>query len=102
MLRELKGSKPVSSVAFTPDGTILAVGSEDWSVRLWQVTDGTLLDPSLIQTGGVLRLALSPDGRILAAGNQDDSLELWQVSARTLLAAPQKHQGWIRSVAFIQ
>ena len=59
---------PVHSVAFSPDGQILASGSIDNTVRLWLVSDGTLLRTLEGHTGSVLSVAFSPDGQTLASG----------------------------------
>jgi WD40 repeat protein len=54
---------PVTSIAFSPDGTTLASGSLDGSVRLWQLPGGAL---ATTFAGGGRALAFSPDGTWLA------------------------------------
>lgn len=61
-------SGPVKSVAFNSNGSILASGSEDGSVKFWDVSTANLKDTLKGYTGG--RLAFSVDGRRLAAGMQ--------------------------------
>lgn len=78
LLQTLKGhANAVDSVAFSPDGKLLASGCEDSSIRLWRVEDGKLL--RTIQgfqgySGPVRGIAFSPDGQILAAA---DSFNVW-------------------------
>ncbi|MFD1499960.1 WD40 repeat domain-containing protein, partial [Streptosporangium lutulentum] len=60
----------VHSVAFSPDGTILATGSRDETVRLWDVA-GRETIATLGHKGLIWSVAFSPDGTILATGSSD-------------------------------
>ena len=68
---------PVHSVAFSPDGQTLTSGSRE-TVRLWRVSDGTLLRILEGHTDWVLSVAFSPDGQILASGSEDKTVRLWK------------------------
>ena len=91
------------SVAFSPDGRILAVGSADNRVRLYDVAD--LARPVLLghpltgPTGYVYSVAFSPDGRTLAAGVTDGTVWLWHVTdpARPTLGRD-AHRSWLDAV----
>ena len=71
-LHRLEGhTKPVSNVAFTPDGKLLASSSADTTVRLWDVKTGQSRKPlaSLLRYGFAC-IAISPDGKKLISCEQ--------------------------------
>src|SRR5262249_33009376 len=77
----------VGSVAFSPDGKALASGSEDRTVRLWDVATGKETASLMGHEGVVHSVAFSPDGKALASGGgkfkrgewPSGELKLWEV-----------------------
>ncbi|WP_030925155.1 WD40 repeat domain-containing protein [Streptosporangium amethystogenes] len=64
-------------VAFSPDGKLLATGSIDKSVKLWDVAGRNTVATLTGHTDWVYSVAFSPDGKTLATGSLDDSVKLW-------------------------
>ena len=88
----------VRSVAYSPDGSTLATGSVDSTVRLWEVATSTLRN-TLQHTSDVTSVAFSPDGNTLATGSGDGTVRLWEVATSTLRNTL-GHTRCVNSVAF--
>ncbi|MBN4005082.1 NB-ARC domain-containing protein [Nostoc sp. LPT] len=90
----------VSSVAFSPNGKLLATGDADGKTYLWQVDDGKLLFTCIGHSSWVKSVAFSPDGQTLASGSDDQTVKLWDVRDGKCLKTLNGHSNWVRSVAF--
>ena len=76
----------VRSVSFSPDGTLLASGSDDVSIKLWDVASRQNIATLEGHTGRVRSVSFSPDGTLLASGSDDVSIKLWDVAKRQNIA----------------
>ena len=87
-------------VAFSPDGTKLASGGIDMTVRLSDTTGN--MDSMTLQkhTGPTNALAFSPDGKMLASGSTDKTVQLWDATTGEPLATLTGHINGITALAF--
>jgi WD40 repeat protein len=100
----------VSAVAISPDGLILASGSSDKSIKLWDLQTGDLLHTfagrSLWFGNGhsdrISALTFSPDGQTLISGSDDSTIKLWNVSTRKLIDTLPGHGWLIAAIAISQ
>ncbi|MEC4886990.1 MAG: NB-ARC domain-containing protein, partial [Scytonema sp. PMC 1070.18] len=90
----------VLSVAFSPDGKILALGDTNGEIRLYQVSDWKQLLSCKGHTNWVVSLAFSPDGRTFASSSIDYAVKLWDASTGECLQSLQGHKSEVWSVAF--
>ncbi len=80
-------SRGVESVAFSPDGTKLASGSWDTTIRLWDVRTGKGTHTLAGHRDSVRSLVFSPDGLTLASRGRDEMIRLWDVDTGEPLRA---------------
>ncbi|PLZ33454.1 hypothetical protein CBP28_03635, partial [Fischerella thermalis WC559] len=90
----------IMSVAFSPDGKLLAAGDSNGEIHLWQVADGKQLLILRGHANWVVSLAFSPDSRTLASGGSDCTVKLWDVATGQCLHSLQEHGNEVWSVAF--
>ena len=81
LLDQMSGHEgPVSSMAFAPDGGVLASGSWDHTVRVWSIFNRTQTSEPLQLQADVLDVAFRPDSLQLAVSSLDGQLTFWSVS----------------------
>ncbi len=80
-----------TSLAFSPKGDLLAAGSVERVVKLWDIRTGDCLATLEGHTYPVLSLSFSPDGNKLVSGSGDTTLIIWDVENRSQLHQMKGH-----------
>ncbi|MFB2975664.1 protein kinase [Microseira sp. BLCC-F43] len=103
-LRTLTGHRGlfsgVNCVAISPDGKILASGSDDKTIRLWHIETGEVIATLFGHTNFVQSVAFSPDGTVLASGSDDKTIKLWDLQTYQEICTLSEHSRPVKSVIF--
>ncbi|KAJ5091223.1 WD-repeat protein [Penicillium alfredii] len=90
----------VNTVAFSPDGSLLASGAQDQSIRLWNVSTGAEQRRLKGHTDDVNAVVFSPDGSLLASASFERNIRLWNVATGSEKRAPKFYLGSFETLAF--
>ncbi|KAI8972071.1 WD40-repeat-containing domain protein [Pilobolus umbonatus] len=94
-------TEAILSCSFSPDGSHLATGSGDCTVRVWDLNTETPRHTLKGHTGWVLNISWSPDGLQLASGSMDNTVRLWNPKTGQQMGDGLKgHTKWITSLAW--
>lgn len=88
----------ILSVAFSPDGELLAAGDSNGNIHLWRVESGQQVLILGGHTNLVVSLAFSPDGQTLCSGSADATIRLWNVVTGVCEKILEGHQDEVWSV----
>jgi WD40 repeat protein len=93
-------SDQVVTVAYSPDGLLVAGGGSGKNIRLWDPRTGKAQQELVGHRGIVRALAFAPDGRTLVSGGDDHSIRFWDVRTGQLKRTLPKQIGMVSSIVF--
>lgn len=93
-------SVAIESMAFSPDGKFLAVGTVDGRVQLWNMATGESGLSLSGHTQGATTIAFGAGGYLLAVGTGSGDVRLWDATSGDGSGFMQKHTGAVESLAF--
>ncbi|HSS47820.1 MAG TPA: TIR domain-containing protein, partial [Thermoanaerobaculia bacterium] len=101
--RKLTGHKNwVRSVAVSPNGIWAASGSDDWTVKIWDLKTGACWATLQGHKYHVHSVAITPDGKRILSASADTSVRVWDVTSRRELARLDGHTNVVRPVVALQ
>ena len=90
----------ICSICFSPDGRKMASGSWDKSIKIWNVSTGSLISTLTGHTEMVNSISFSPDGNYLASGSGDSTVILWDINYNYPKKVIKGHKDGVNSVCF--
>ncbi|KAK6467642.1 telomerase protein component 1 isoform X1 [Huso huso] len=93
---------PLNCVTFHPEGQLIATGSWDRSIRIWNWLSAQIVSTLSGHSASVHSLCFAPSGVSLASGSLDGEVKLWSVPATVCVDSFRAHQGSTTALRFIQ
>ncbi|PYJ98399.1 MAG: hypothetical protein DME23_12140 [Verrucomicrobia bacterium] len=90
----------VNAVAVSPDGKLVASGSADQTVKIWNLQTGQLVTNLVGHSGSVNCVSFSSDGIVLASGGSDHTINLWSLATHQIIHAFTNHTAAVNALAF--
>jgi WD40 repeat protein/tetratricopeptide (TPR) repeat protein len=94
------GGTLIYAAAYTPDGSVLALGDSLGGITLWDIATGLQRKALFAHVDSVEAIAFSPDGRKMASGSSDGKVVVWDTESAKQLHILSGHLDQVTSLAF--
>ena len=89
----------IRAVAISPNGQLLVSGSNDQTIKIWQLSTGTLKNTLIGHHSWISAVAISPDSQTVVSGSGDNTIKVWQLNTGKLLRTLTGHSASVYAVA---
>lgn len=100
VLQEIPETAPLHDVAFSPDGRLIWIGTEEGLLKAWRYVSPSATRTFTGHGGAVYGVAFSPDGQAIASCSADGTVRIWNVQTGAQVRQLTGHQGPVGGVAF--
>ncbi|MDJ0651071.1 MAG: WD40 repeat domain-containing protein, partial [Xenococcaceae cyanobacterium MO_188.B19] len=100
LISNLEHSGKVLTVAWSSDIKILASGSNDSKIKLWDVNTGDCIRVLTGHSKGINKITFSCDGETLASSSDDSTIKLWDIATGKYFQTWRGHNDMVNSIAF--
>jgi WD40 repeat protein len=90
----------VNTACFAPKGSLLASGSDDKTIRLWNINNQMQIAILNGHNGWVRSVMISPNGKLLASCSEDSSIRIWNVRNQETISVLEGHEEGVFTLAF--
>ena len=90
----------IETIACSPDGRLIASGTNNKTVRIWDAAKGECLHTLKGHEKGILSIAFSPDGRLLASGDAKGVVRIWNAASGDCVHTLPGHENTVHLIAF--
>ena len=90
----------VNSVALSADGKLVASGSGDKTIKIWDTATGACEQTLEGHGDWVTSVVFSLDGKLVASGSDDDTIKIWDTATGACEQTLKGHGDWVTSVVF--
>ena len=90
-------SSYVNSVTISPDGKYIVSGSDDETIKIWDIKTGECLN-TLEGQNRVKSVTISPDGKYIVSGSIDKTIKIWDIKTAECLNTLEGHSSYVESV----
>jgi WD40 repeat protein len=89
----------VNAVAVTPDGSRAISGSDDRTLKVWDLESGRAVQTLEGHARGVNAVAVTPDGSLAISGSYDGTLKVWELESGRAVQTLEGHADWVSAVS---
>ncbi|KAK3359288.1 WD40-repeat-containing domain protein, partial [Lasiosphaeria hispida] len=93
-------SDSVHSVDFSPDSKLIASGSRDQTIKIWDTATGACTQTLKGHSDSVYSIAFSPDSKLIASGSDDQTIKIWDTATGACTQTLKGHSRSVYSIAF--